>query len=435
MSAVRPDRAPLGAERDPDSLWHATAPSRAWAPLQGTVHADVIVVGGGYVGLCAALKLAEAGRSVVLLEARQPGWGASGRNCAHVIPAWGTRTPAEVEKRFGEVGRGMNRRIAASSRALERLVASHKIDCGLRLDGQANLAATPRTIALLPELIAQWRNAGSEISYLDRQGAQSIANSNRYRAGYLHRAGGTVQPLALAQGLAEACERTGVEIHGDTPALEMIQSRDDWLIRTPSGEARASRVILATNAYSSLLWPRLAALGYSIPIAMLASAPLTPEQRALLPAGLPFSDLDDPSLFSGLIAHDRYVMSALPPLGRSTIARLGSNARRKFERVFPQTAPPVWQHAWHGRVMMTPSKLPVIVRPASGLLAGLGCNGFGICGGTMLGAEMARIMLDTRADPPVFPVSPMANAPFWRSFPFLFRNLLTPALRASSRRN
>src|SRR3954469_8895106 len=48
--------------------------------LTGDVNVDVCVVGGGYTGLSAALHLAERGYRTVLLEARQVGWGASGRN-------------------------------------------------------------------------------------------------------------------------------------------------------------------------------------------------------------------------------------------------------------------------------------------------------------------------------------------------------------------
>ena len=73
----------------PDSLWAASAATpAATPPLQGRQGADVVVVGGGFAGLSTALHLAEAGRSVILLEAAEPGWGASGRNGGQVNPAW-----------------------------------------------------------------------------------------------------------------------------------------------------------------------------------------------------------------------------------------------------------------------------------------------------------------------------------------------------------
>ena len=71
----------------PPSLWAATArPAPETPPLDASRQADVAIVGAGYSGLAAALQLAQAGISVVVLEAGEPGWGASGRNGGQVIP-------------------------------------------------------------------------------------------------------------------------------------------------------------------------------------------------------------------------------------------------------------------------------------------------------------------------------------------------------------
>ena len=70
-----------------NSLWSATANSSVPCPkLQADVSADVAIVGAGFTGLSAALHLAQMGRSVVVLEAQAPGWGASGRNGGQVNP-------------------------------------------------------------------------------------------------------------------------------------------------------------------------------------------------------------------------------------------------------------------------------------------------------------------------------------------------------------
>jgi monoamine oxidase len=64
-----------------ESLWNATAnPAPDCSPLVGEAETDVVVIGGGYTGLSAALHLAEAGQRVTDLEAETVGWGASGRN-------------------------------------------------------------------------------------------------------------------------------------------------------------------------------------------------------------------------------------------------------------------------------------------------------------------------------------------------------------------
>ena len=85
----------------PPSLWVATArPAPATPPLDRSRQADVAIVGAGYSGLAAALQLAEAGASVIVLEAGEPGWGASGRNGGQVIPGLKS-DPDELIAMFG----------------------------------------------------------------------------------------------------------------------------------------------------------------------------------------------------------------------------------------------------------------------------------------------------------------------------------------------
>ena len=85
-----------------DSLWSATAaPAPECPPLRSNIETDTAIVGAGYCGLSAALYLAEAGKTVTVLEAREPGWGASGRNAGHCTPDWTYNTPEGVSARYG----------------------------------------------------------------------------------------------------------------------------------------------------------------------------------------------------------------------------------------------------------------------------------------------------------------------------------------------
>lgn len=86
----------------PPSLWSATArPGASTPPLCENKHVDVAIVGAGYTGLVTALRLAEAGVSVCVLDAGEPGWGASGRNGGQVIPGL-KYDPEQLIQRFGE---------------------------------------------------------------------------------------------------------------------------------------------------------------------------------------------------------------------------------------------------------------------------------------------------------------------------------------------
>ncbi|MGB6356908.1 MAG: FAD-binding oxidoreductase, partial [Steroidobacteraceae bacterium] len=110
------------------NLYKETAePAAAAPPLDRDVRADVAVVGGGITGLSTALHLAERGTSAVVLEAEEPGWGASGRNGGQVNPGL-KHDPDLVERAFGrELGGRMNAFAGAAPAFVFDLIERHGI--------------------------------------------------------------------------------------------------------------------------------------------------------------------------------------------------------------------------------------------------------------------------------------------------------------------
>ena len=104
--------------RWPDSLWAAMTPSGPeLTELTGTQQTDVIVIGAGFTGLSTALHLREAGVDVAIVEAAEPGWGASGRNNGQVIPTLSRPDPEDIVAQTRRGGRTL-RRHAARQRLL-----------------------------------------------------------------------------------------------------------------------------------------------------------------------------------------------------------------------------------------------------------------------------------------------------------------------------
>ncbi|WP_439953169.1 NAD(P)/FAD-dependent oxidoreductase, partial [Escherichia coli] len=64
--------------------------------LHGNQQADVVIIGGGFTGLSTALHLRETGVDVAIVEAMEPGWGASGRNNGQVIPTLSRPDPEDL---------------------------------------------------------------------------------------------------------------------------------------------------------------------------------------------------------------------------------------------------------------------------------------------------------------------------------------------------
>ena len=128
--------------------WAKTAPPPPETPtLSGKVDADVAVVGGGYTGLSTALHLAEAGKSVVLQEAEEIGWGASGRNGGIVFASWLNVPPEKAISRFGpEHGERMNRMMVSAGRLVPHLIEKYTMDCDFRKTGMLGVAETKNQI-------------------------------------------------------------------------------------------------------------------------------------------------------------------------------------------------------------------------------------------------------------------------------------------------
>ena len=112
------------------SLWSATAPSVVPTPaLRESVKVGVAIVGAGYTGLWTALHLAERGVSVCVLEAREPGWGASGRNGGQVNPTL-KHDPDELVRLYGAaVAEPLIDTVSRSADLVFDLIDRHGIEC------------------------------------------------------------------------------------------------------------------------------------------------------------------------------------------------------------------------------------------------------------------------------------------------------------------
>ena len=221
----------------------ATRSSRPWywdqdpAPpprpaFEGPARCDVAIVGGGLAGVTAALELAERGYRVVLLEAEQVGWGASGRSGAQALP--GLAASQQKMKRL--IGADPARRVwdmtVEGMDLIRERIARHAIDCDWR-SGQMHVAIKPRHTA---ELAAWHEELQREYGYhsvrlLDRAQVRAEVASERYVSGLVDDNGGHLQPLRYLRGLAAAAEAAGARIHERSRVLG-YRAGERILVRT-----------------------------------------------------------------------------------------------------------------------------------------------------------------------------------------------------------
>ncbi|HLI10302.1 MAG TPA: FAD-binding oxidoreductase [Alphaproteobacteria bacterium] len=399
----------------PPSLWAATAePAPATPPLSGEARADVAVIGGGFTGLSAALHLAELGKDVLLLEAGEPGWGASGRNGGQVIP--GTKYPPDDLANLlgGEIGTRAAAFAETTADILFSIVERHRIACHARRSGWIKAAHSEATLKRLGLAAAQRQRMGASIELLDRRRIAELlgATSYSYVGGLLDHRGGSLQPLSYARGLARAAIAQGARIHGGSNAQSIIQDGKGWRVVTPVGVVRADRILIATNAYTDGLWPRLRRTVIPMSSVQIATPPLDESLRQeILPQGHVMSDTRRLLLYFRLDPAGRLVFG-----GRGGVLEMGMQqayaaVKRTMRRMFPMLATVPIEYAWSGHVAITPDAIPHVWQLAPNAFAALGYNGHGVAMATSLGQRLAHFIATQREEELPLPIQPLRPIP------------------------
>lgn len=381
------------------NLYRDTAePASPTPPLDGDVRADVVIVGGGFTGLSTALHLAESGSKVVLLEAEEPGWGASGRNGGQVNPGL-KHDPEVVERDYGpDLGGRMNVLAGAAPAFVFDLIKRHDIRCEARRNGTLRAAIRSRHAAQVRASAAQLIRRGAPIELLEGSALAAATGTDRYRVALLDRRGGDVNPLSFARGLARAASRAGAAVHGATRALGMDRAGACWRVRTATGTASAPRVLLATNGYTDGLWPNLRRTIVPLFGAIAASAPLPePVAREVMPSRAVLYESGAVTVYYRVDGGRRLLIGGRGPLREIADASAIPHLLAYAVKLWPRLKDTQWTHAWGGRLAMTADQYPHVHEPADGLLICLGYNGRGVAMATAMGMQLARRINDRSA--------------------------------------
>jgi glycine/D-amino acid oxidase-like deaminating enzyme len=356
-------------------------------------NADVAVIGAGYAGLACALELARHGRSCVVFDAEQPGFGGSTRNGGMVsggrnVGKRYTRATAAERARLG----ALRRDAADGFDLVERLIRENNIECGWHKTGTFTGAWSRRHFEAMKTKVADLNAVSENDAYIvprDRQ--REEIGSDYYRGGMVVLRGAHLHPALYFKGLLGLCDRPGITVCAEAAVTGLRQSGAGWLVHTRRGEIMVDNVVVATNGYTGAVTPQFQRRVVPVGSYMIATEELPDEAaRSLSPKDRAFSDS------RRLLTYYR-----LSPDRK----RLLFGGRAKFGRVDPQeTAPILYRfmldrfpqlkgtrisHAWTGNVAFTMDELPHMGE-MDGLHFALGCNGSGVAMMTHLGTQVAR---------------------------------------------
>ncbi len=348
------------------SYYAATARDTAPYPmLDEDLSADVCVVGGGLTGVNTALELAQRGLSVILLEGRRIGWGASGRNGGQLIRGIG-HDVSGFARYVGADGVRYLKQAGIDSVALvAQRIATYSIACDLRW-GFCELANTPAQFAAFKaeqEELAEL-DYGHATRLVGAERMREVVASDNYAGGLVDMGSGHLHPLDLVQGEARAAQGLGVRIFEQSPVLR-IEHGSTVTLHCAQGRVRAGSLVLGCNAHLDELEPRLTGKVLPAGSYVVATEPL-PEAvaRELIPQNMALCDQKVGLDYYRLTADRRLLFGGACHYSGRDPHDIGAYMRPTVLKVFPQLAHVRIDYQWGGMIGITANRFPQVGRLA-----------------------------------------------------------------------
>ena len=407
MTRVDPKPADLG-----DSGWKAILPPRTPCPaLQADIDCDYAIVGAGFAGLAAALRLRqlEPGARIVLLEAREIAAGPAGRNSGfmidlpHALASGSYHGNQASDRRDIHLNRAAIAFVAAAveqfSLPAETFDTCGKINAAADVFGQRHNRDYARHLELLDE----------PHKILDAAAMRDVCGSDYYRGGLFTPGTAVLQPALYVQSMAQALAiRAGCEIFENSAVFELSRQGEGWLLRAAQGSVRAHRVVLAVNGLIESFGFYRRRLMHINLYASMTRALSEPEIDALGgrsrwgftpadPIGSTVRRIDG----SGgvrLVIRNRCTYEASLCLPPERLRQVGQDHDRSFYARFPMLKQVPMEYRWSGRLCLSRNQVWALGELQPGLYSACCQNGLGTTRGTLAGILAAEMASERRDD-------------------------------------
>lgn len=372
--------------------WYEATTGRGAAreSLRGTVQADVCVVGGGLAGLTTALELSRWNRSVVLLEAKQLAWGASGRNGGFVSNGF-AENPANVQKRVGlDAARALYALSRHGSEYVRREVEAGdpKIKMG---EGWIVAQRHRDNGALRSYRDMMERDYDESLQFLTTEQTREQLNSRRYfesiydpRAFHFH-------PLRYALMLARKAEASGAILRENSRVLSIEKQSGTWRVRTADGEVLAGHVVHCVSSMDRRIHK---ASGRAVlPVATYVAVTEPLNQNAVR-TDAAVSDTRRAGNYYRRINEGRLLWGGRITMQISEPALLAEQMKRDMLETYPQLGSPRIDFSWAGLMGYALHKMPIIGRDGTGQWFATAFGGHGMNTTAMAGQLLAQAIAD-----------------------------------------
>ena len=376
-------------------FWWEDAPLAHVPPPPVPATADVVVIGAGYTGLSAALVLARAGRDVVVLDAGQPGIGASSRNggmCGDRLKP----SLAELTRSYGR-----ERAVALIKEAREALdflpafLATEGIECDYQPTGSFTGTVRPTQYeALARQTEALRRDLGIDADMVSRQDVRAEIGSDLYCGGRVMHRGGGLHPARYHAGLMARVAAAGASVIGETTMTHLERAGARWTVHTSRGGIDSGDIVVATNGYTGPATQDLRRRVIPVASNIIATAPLSPNLMAtLMPKGRMLTDSNRLlCYFRPSPDNTRVLFGGRPGYAGLPADVSARRLARYMTTVFPELEGVALTHSWGGNIAYTFDRLPHIGE-RDGAHYAMGYCGSGVVMSTWLGHKIGQRLL------------------------------------------
>ena len=433
------DRKAFEKGRVPIALsgWLPATPLPTYAALNGDIETDFLVIGAGLAGGSTFLHLVEAGANAVLIEAKQPANGASGRNAGHYLPYL---DDLETFKKWdgGKGDQFFNFAVENRNIAYE-ISDKYGLDADCRQLGMIN--ASHRPITSLSKKSQFWRQHGYTVDEVGGSDLAALLGTDYYSYGLVWREGGRVNPYLFTNGMVAAAQALGGSVYGDSPALSCTREGVRWRVRTPSGSVLARKVVVCLAGYENTPFlPELDRGSYPMVASALATKPLPPElAKQLMPSGAVVEQ--HPGLYHMMLDKtNRLISSTIPYVGTAYDAdRYFSIFHNWLKRSFPVSRDfNIELDSYWSGIMFNSSPIyhqdyPTVHNLDDGLYAFINLGSWGNFMGPLLGKSLGQALAADRPDDFVMPFVAPKRRIWPGQFAFSVQRIGIPILRMADR--
>lgn len=407
-----------------------------YSALDTDLTTDVVIVGAGLAGSSLALHLSELGIGTVVLEARQPGWGASGRNAGHVLPLL---RDLDLFEQFPDKGKAFFELFSEHHTIPFDIAKRYSIDCDASKSGYLNgMTSRGAFDKFANSSAASADRLGQSIKPIGGAEMKDMTGSDYYPYGVLFESGGRINPYLFTQGMIAAAVGHGAKVYGETAATQLTADGKGWRVETQNGSAvRCAKVIFCTNAYSTDIVPEFKQGCYPLTAYALSTQPLPSEIRDIvMPSRATLAQVPidlNPFLID---EHNRIITASLPSRSRPEDANWHFQHHLNWiHRTWPETRDVSieLEAYWTGRVAMREQEFPGMYELASGVYGLMHFNAWGNVMAPLMGATLAKALATDRMDRLPFPVVKPDHITSPGKQEFIIRSLMIPAARVAQR--